>query len=95
MNQCMLPKRLQQQIKLCEYDHEFDETMFVDHFMFRLHLESMQESLSKEGRDLTIVSTLKVTETEEAATRQLEAIHTSTETATMHMIRNKNTRNCR
>ena len=68
------PKKTDHQIKLFEYDHEFEETMLMDHFIFGLHLKSTQKALLKEGRDLTIASALKVAETDKATVKQMDAI---------------------
>ena len=82
-------KRIQQQIKLCEYDQEYQEMMLVDHFILRLHLKSTQKARLREGRALIIASVLKGAETDKAITRQVVAIHAPTKTIITHSIKTK------
>ena len=36
--------------ELCEYDHEFEETILIDHFIFGLHLKSTQKAPLREKK---------------------------------------------
>ena len=79
-------KRFQKQIKLFEYHHEFEKTMLVDQINAKSPIKR---------RNLTIMSALKVAETNKTTTRQLKAICIPIETMTMQAVINKSARKCR
>ena len=67
-------KNLRQLLAQCDYEMEERETILVDVFIFGLHLKSVQSSLLKEGKALTIDEALRVARTEEATRQHVDII---------------------
>ncbi len=72
-------KRLKTVIADCDYSETEQSSIIVDVFIIGLRLKSVQSSLLKEGKNLSIGEALRVARTEEAALAQVAIIRGSRE----------------
>lgn len=84
-------KRLKELIAQCDYTAIEQDAILVDIFIFGLHLKSVQSTLLKEGKELTVNDALRVARTEEATREQLTIIRGPRDEKAVHHVKQQRT----